>query len=641
MKKTLTFLGLFLLVSQVSMGQYFNRIYGSSSQEFLTDGHNAYNAGNTGHFLIGPSEIFPWKHPIFCFDAHRTDLDGLTATGAPYFSNRYFITEVGNPFPMLSDKLHVGPVKSFELVNSAAKGFTVAGAYKNNVNDGGYNIFHVRLDPDGNADYGTVPPSNNAARYSLSGSSVYADYAEVVSVIESAKNPDVVYICGHIRYPGNTNNQVFVMKVDETTGPNYGNLTSGGWGRVYDVVSNDPNNTDVAGDIVESPFGPELLVVGKTATTGNPGDGFILRINENTGAVVTGSAVFFGNATANEGFTSIISSTNPAIHAAGQNFVVAGTSNVQGDEDFWTVSFDATFNNIGWNNTYDYQPGGEHNQCSDVIERFNPNTLLHEYYFAGTTYINSSGDIERLVVKTDQTSLSTAQFLYTKFEADHLLRIDQLNGYGAQVDGLTLFGSSSWNPGASITGWNHDIIKTYFNGVTGCFMHGIFPGVTAAVVPAAWFVQTSSSQTEFIRTSMLVDIYEPLVEEELCYEPVVVGGLNNAMEVIEEEKTADSKGKSVFQPMTGIVSGFQVFPNPLNTKSSTITMRAQVEREGTAEVQLLDMKGRVIVKHPIQLIDGFNQYSLELGNNVLKPGLYHLQLHGYGTPKSAKVLVTD
>ena len=638
----------FLMLTQVINAQYFEHLYGTQTAERLSDGHNAYEGGNTGHFLIGPSEIFSYKFETFCFNATRTDLDGNVAP-APYFNQRYYFTEDAYPLPALNDQLHITTVKSYELTNSTDAGFTVAASYAN-ASDGGYNLFHVRIDPDGNVDYGTNPPSNNAARYKLK-FGVTSDYAaelEVVSIKESAKSPNEVFICGNMRYAHRDYSQVFIIKVDESTGAGtYGNII---WSKVYDLDQFNLSNSDYAADIIESPYQSQLLVVGKSVI-GNDEDAFVLRVNDGNGNIA-GTVDFHGTPSSIDGFTGIKASSNTHIDAAGQNFVICGSTNRDaqpgvGDQDFWLVSIDDATGTAVWSNTFDYSDNtgtlqGERNLCRDLIERYNTATAKYEYYLAGITYIDGLAELERMVVKTDEFGRGYQQFLYANFEADDLMRIDQLNGYGTHVDGISLFGSVAYKPQMSFFSWDHALIKAYFNGVTSCNLHEVHftPWRTQAPLQ---YVTSPADYNEFEKVEALVGIFDPLNDLAICHASQVTGGAGLVENSNEKDRaiTTPSSQNSGNALGEGPLNGFSVFPSQLPRGASNLSITVESAEDQNALLTLVDLNGKILASWPLQLIEGKNQQTLPLSDLPLSSGTYLLELNAGSFHESAKLLITN
>lgn len=635
-----------------SHAQYFENLYGNNSNELLSDGHNAYEGGDIGHFLVGPSELFHYKFPTFCFNAERTDINGNATSGAPYFANQYYITEVGLPFPTLNDQLVIKDVKSDELTNSTARGFTLAGAYSvlNDSDPGSYNLFHVRLDPDGNVAYPTN--TNNAARYRLNvlGEPKNAPWMEVVSVKESQNTPNAVFICGNLRYPGSSESRVFVLKVDETTGTGtYGNII---WARTYNLT-NMPGASDFARDMIESPYGSEVLVVGKHVRPSGEGDAFFMRLrdgNLSTDGTILGNINFYGTPASEDGFTSIKASSNRRIGFLGENFVIGGSTNkdagLPADQDFWLLSIDNATATEVWSNTFDYTDNtasaqAEYNECFDLIERINPNTGRYEYYLAGTTYISLTGEIERMVVKADELGRGFQQFLYPRFEAVSLAKIDQLNGYGPDVDGLSLFGSVSYSTITPATPWDHCLLKTYFNGITGCELHDIH-FTSWRTSPSTLPASTGTSQPEFLKYQMLVDLFDPVGELSECFELSVSGGENLPHQEDNDGSTSGDYVSEFNQPLgLGKEASMTAVPNIIQQSTNELKVLITASMEQDAQISVFDINGRVVYTQSTQLVEGQNQSRIDLSTVHLVPGTYYIKLNGNSIKASTSFVVGD
>lgn len=634
--------------------QYFEMLYGTQQYtEILTDGHNAYNGGDIGHFLVGPGEWFYWQSPTYCFNAERTNVDGLTNLGAPYFSDQYYVTDLGYPTtPTYHHNLVVQEVKSHELTNSTASGFTLAGSYTiKNGQPSGANLFHVRLDPDGQVDYPT--PSNNAAGYKLIGIDNAANL-NVVSIKESTKTPNAVFICGNLRYPGNPNSQVFVLKVDETSGTGtYGNII---WAKIYDLDQvPGSDNSDFAAAMVESPYQNEVLVVGTQVTPGDQGNAFVMRIqdgNLSTDGTIVGNVSYHGTGTSVDGFSAIKASSNPAIDPLGENFVICGTTNKDAgfaaDQDFWLVSIDDATGTEVWSNTFDYSDNtgsaqAEFNDCFDLIERYNTNTSKYEYYLAGTTYINGLAEIERMVVKADEFGRGYEQFLYPRFEADALIRIDQFNGYGADVDGLSLFGSVSYSNAIPSYTWDHNLVKTYFNGVTGCNLHDVH-FTSWRTSPSVLPPTAGSSQVEFVKYEMLVGIYiNPVDEFVECYETDVTGGMNLPRQQEGNNGfVSGDQAKESDQPLErSKLESISAYPNQLSNGNAILWVSIETETSQNAVLSILDVSGKVLYSEQAQLVEGENQRRVDLSDVHLESGTYYIKLESSTMHTSAAFVVMN
>ena len=141
MHKQLLLLLVATVLFQSVKAQYFERLYGSTDIDMATDGHNAYEGGNIGHFQIGPYDG-PGTANDHYFTAQRTDLDGLMPN-PPYFNNRYFVTDIfGTGWISPNANLKITELKSMEQSNGS--GFAVIGSY-------GTGIFWAPILPDGTA----------------------------------------------------------------------------------------------------------------------------------------------------------------------------------------------------------------------------------------------------------------------------------------------------------------------------------------------------------------------------------------------------------------------------------------------------------------------------------------------------------
>ncbi len=206
-----------------------------------------------------------------------------------------------------------------------------------------------------------------------------------------------VYITGSVYNPNIGNWDIFVQKVDQN-----GTLfTPGTWTVTYNLIHPDyPTTDDMAWDVMESLYSPEVLVVGSVKDLfGKPADAFVLRLKSTSGAF--GAIRYYGDPNTEDEFRSINHSFAPVGGTKG--YIVGGSTqaNGGGDYNFWTMRLDPTIN-PQWSTIHDYNGVGysPNNYCNMVIERLNT-FGKYEFYAVGRTDDGVFGGQDVQVVKTD------------------------------------------------------------------------------------------------------------------------------------------------------------------------------------------------------------------------------------------------
>ena len=288
----------------------------------------------------------------------------------------------------------------------------------------------------------------------------------VAAVVEDPTT-NYIYVSGSVRNGTSTN--AYAMALVNTPGLTFGDIL---WSYTYDIDT-DPTTSDIPLDMIVSPYNTtDLVLVGGTRKSYQSGDAFAMKLDRTNGNIVSVNT-YTQNWDKGE-FTCIKASTNPNISSP-ENFVIGGTVYnyyMPHESDMWMVALDNANMDVQWSDTYNHAdpsmpPYTYYDECADIAERINTSGD-YEYFLAGTTTYPNYRD--RVVLKFDDVGrpVIDGQYTYVKYEADDLVSIDLLEGFGPNIDGLSLFGSSSWNPGIQIGNWDHSLVKTYFNGVTGC-----------------------------------------------------------------------------------------------------------------------------------------------------------------------------
>lgn len=592
----------FAFLSFTAKAQYFQHLYGSNNTwEMLTDGNNAYSGGNAGHFLIGPGG---WNFPgDFTFNVQRTDMDGLFSNPQT-FNYQYYMTDITNP-PAMPASFSADHIRTVEFSNG--NGYAVAGSYLS----GGataMGIFYTHINPTGNV--------VTSAGYFQTLWGVSHTNVSVQEIVESVSNPGDLYITGYLTVAGSGNNRVFVIKIDQN-----GTLL---WGATYDMTNNYNTDTDMSHDIVESSnynstcSCHEVMVVGehidKTTAAAIP-DAFFLRVNSNTG-VPTQQVDFYGTASSRDVFTSIIQANNTNIDANGTGFAIAGYSDMFGSSmDAWFMALDYS-GAIVWDELYDYNhPAGNvgNDYAMDIIERLNTGSN-YEYYLAGYTDQGFFGFDDMLVIKTDDNgnAVTGGQFTYGEVDLDRAMRIDQLNGYGTDNDGLAVYGYSWYVSPYSLGGYDHLLVKAYFNGVSACQydLRDAYQNSGSASRTTAWTGEFWPNS--FYDFPFLVDFFQNLQDNQICYTTQNPDGTNARV------APAAPKGDK-----EAVVS-----PNPMAQGSQLAIVDVVSNGPATVQIAVYDMLGKQYVAGNYTLIKGKNHLPVDLSTANMSAGMYTVKITG-------------
>jgi len=446
-----------MTVSNVQ-AQVFQYLYGTSTNDVLTDGHNTSLGGQNGHFLVSPLANTP-----YAFSATRTNSSGSAIpAGAPYFSNQYRMSDV--PIPPGAPGLRIREVHSVEQITG--NGYGIAGSYAGGSTSGtALGVFYQMLDPMGN-----LVPGTSVGYFASLSTSFYSD-VHVSKIINSSLVPGDMYILGTLRETSGGYNRIFVLRIKSN-----GTLV---WSRIYRLDYSSPTNTDIPNDIVESRqmrgTTYEVMVVGDHYTKlGGQADGFLLRIDYLSGNMIN-PVQFYGTSATDEGFSCIKTSANNIIDPAGAGYVIGGHINKGSASapniDYWFVAVNQNGNAI-WANTYDYTNGSgasPNDYCNDLIEV--NTTGLYEYYLAGYTDKGVFGSEDMMVIHTNQAGniLPSGQFTYGTANPQRCMRIDQDNSSAASA-GIAMYGSSVQLPAPPPPLGNSDLylVKANFSGSSAC-----------------------------------------------------------------------------------------------------------------------------------------------------------------------------
>jgi hypothetical protein len=548
--------------------QYFEHLYGRQFDDALSDGKNTVNT---------PGFVIAGEGGAVAFPASIITLTHTDLTGVPYFNNEYEL------YSSSGSTVYAGNTKVFEYPNSSAAFGVVGRFYDPSSATPRAGIYYFTVDAAGN------PINSYEYRIQPVGGTVWEVYS-VTSVALSASGNEA-YITGSAQTAW-TDAYIFILKIDIATGNPI-------WGNVYDFVTPSAPAFALAEDIIESPFTPEVMVVGTVYSPGLTQDAFFLPVDANTGAA--GMAVTYGSSTTWDYFTSI------SIANQVGGFVIGGyiSPSVSSPSDFWLNLVDAAGNTV-WANQYDYSfnPGTDE-RCYDVIERLNT-SAKYEYYMGGTAFSGVLGSSDALIVKTDDAGNSVGEFSYGDVNFQQCYKIDQLDGTGN--DGLSIFGMGDFSAMPGV-GAEMYIRKVYFNGESAC--NQALSTSSTASAPSQMGTVAVNVLTWF-NFNTLSMANAPINDKNTCFAWHVPGG-SNARTTPDEPK-GDKEAV--------------VTPNPMQQGSQTVAVGVNSDASVTAQVAIYDMLGRCYYNNSFELIKGSNSLHLDISAANMAAGMYTVKITG-------------
>ena len=612
-----------------SKAQYFQEVYGSRrSPEFLTDGHNAYNGGNTGHFLIGTTPVYNLPSAQYAFNVQRTDLSGNTLTGPPYFNNYYEVSDVYPPTS--SPSLIISNPQSVEL--SDGSGYAIVAAFKNIVSTPSIGFFYTVIDPNTGTPIIMFGPTNSLGYYPSSGN--YSDI-NVVSLIESQKNPGNLIICGYVRETSTGDYKPFAVKINKN-----GTIV---WNQIYDVTG-----SSLPYDIIESPYKDptygldEYLIVGEHYASGAASgrDAFILHLDDLYGNQLN-PVDFYGTLNSEDVFTCITASSNPNIDPKGEGFVIGGHTNQSGNYDMWSLAIDNN-RNVAWSNTYNYYNNGSttnHDFCNDIMERINTGGLS-EYYLVGYTNIGVFGAEDVVVNKiNDNGSFYTlGQFSYGDLEVQRGVRIDQINGLDYDIDGLAIYGYAAFIPPNQIGGLDNHLVKAYFNGVTACKYDLQDP--EQHVGPNYMYSSSNDNISNFTSYETWVQLVGTETEIQICYSTSEPSGDNARVADPNQGNYTPAGSKHSVGTLRGSNDAAEIVPNPVVSGSKTFDVNYEAASDESITVKLIDATGRLVIAHEYNVVKGQNTLGFDISTLSLAPAIYYVNIETNNGLETIRLSIT-
>lgn len=577
-----------VLIGVTTKAQYFQHVYGTSDFEELRSGVNTF-AQPQGHFMAGVTQDpLSFQYSLI---ATYTDVNGT-----PNFNNEYQITD-----PITGVVSNVHWTRVFEMNNG--NGFGVVGVHRDPTAGTATpsKLFYLQLDPNGNVmnifDYTPLP-----------GAFIW-DVNIVGNVTESATGNEI-YITGGVQANAPLVH-VFAMKLDVMSGAII-------WSNIYDIPHGSPISREVGMDIIENPYNPlgqpEAMIVGFAHGSGASNDGFVIRVDANTGVLNLPWAVMYGTASSNDAFYSITVANSGA--GGNQGFVIGGESNVNGNNDAWLIKVDPSGWGTIWSNLYDYSfnPGSNEN-CRDVIERFSPISGQYQYFMTGSTDNGFFGGEDVLVIKTDDLGNGLGEFTYGGANADRGAALDQYDNTAA--DGLSTFATGDLG---ALGSTDFYLIKSYYDGNSGCNEYLSMPNVSTG--PGLYWEYYITDFNGFTPGAPLCSS-SSVSDVQLCYNTTIPGASNARMAPAEPKGDKEAV----------------VLPNPMGQGSPVAFVELEADMPATVEVAIYDMLGKQYYNGSHTLVKGNNQLPLDISNANMATGMYTVKVTGASIAQNILLIV--
>lgn len=574
--------------------QYFEHTYGTLNMEFPRSGTNT-QVGMPGHVMAGATNNFAAPTPVD-MTLTRTDGTGNIPAAIPFFNNAYRFTDNAGV------QIGTQATRVVQLVGGPNNGnlFVVG----NVTQPGGVNaIYGARFGGGGvfvvGQSYQLVVPLMNIA---------------LTSVRQSVINPGEVYACGNAFDPATGNMNIIVMKLNTVTAAII-------WANTYSIGPVGMLHKEIATDLLESPYMPngvpEVAVVGIHSAPGIMTDGFFAEFNAATGAPAVAVAQLYATVWDDQ-FQSIEVSNNPA--PAGPDFVISGFSNGftgGANYDVWTLKVSPNAAIVDWSTRHDYSIAGNNNFSFDIIERLNNNTAppSYEYYVAGHTNNGVFGADDAVVDKLNGAGLGfpAGEFTYGGVGNDRAFQVDQYPFPAAGAPpGLATYGVTNSFPGPVTAMDDIYLVKSYFSGHSGVFCPYNLANFNSFNAPIAPFAIPCLQLNPLVGQPILNPMVFAMNDQQLCISNMNPAGSNLRLAPEAEEDQG------------GIIAG-NAYPNPVDVSAPQISVDYECAADGTIEIKLLDIMGRVCMTQTMSVVAGKQTLTIDLGSN-LATGIYQLQL---------------
>ncbi|MDL5048996.1 T9SS type A sorting domain-containing protein [Oscillatoria amoena NRMC-F 0135] len=230
-----------------------------------------------------------------------------------------------------------------------------------------------------------------------------------------------------------------------------------------------------------------------------------------------------------------------------------------------------------------------------------------------------------LVIKTDANgnAVTGGQFTYGEVDLDRAMRIDQLNGYGTDNDGLAIYGYTSYISPYSLGGYDHMLVKAYFNGVSACQydMRNANQISGSATHTTAWTGEYWPNS--FYDFPFLVDYYQNLQDNQICYATQNADGSNARVAPVAPKGDKEA-----------VVS-----PNPMAQGSQLAIVEIESNGPATVQVEVFDMLGKLYAAGNYTLAKGKNQLPVDLSSANMAAGMYTVKVTGTAINQNILLIV--
>jgi hypothetical protein len=572
MKKTILMAWFALIAATCSQAQYFQKLYNDNSSAY--NGLICTSTG-AGHLIAGVNQV-----PDYGLMVVRTDLDGGFSSFADFNLTYVLTTTTGQTVSFTSG--HV-------LEYSNGTGYAVMGSMYYNDPTAPSGITHalafIRLDLSGNV-MALMQYNMPVQTYSL----------DLKATCESSTTPTNIYATAH--FVGNSEaSYVVAMSVDVN-----GTLL---WGRLYDFPTSRPSFATPY-DIIESPYNnSELLIVGDIfymwATYPSPiGNGFCLTLNRGSGSVLNMQE--YQDANDNLKTLAAISVSNDPLSPG---FILTGYTYDYHEGKLWVLKTDANMNPL-WSNLYSENHGGIEDIVGyDVVGRLN--TLGdYEYYVTGR---KEQILFDAIIMKIDNNGIPAnpgGLFVYSTNPLISQWGNSIAVNTSGTADGVSMYGIWEDPWGAPVTRRSY-IVKAYFNGQSGCNEN--FTDVYEAAFPVTQR-PTPVNIKSMSQSPITLKYFTTENDITLCYNKTLPGGDNTFTTSVSEI----NKGKD----------GLLLFPNPLDAKDKSLSVRMQAGDSKVASLCIVDMLGRKVFTGTYQLDKGENILQVNISDLSLNKGMYQV-----------------
>jgi hypothetical protein len=558
----LNFIVLLFALPHFSLSQPYAQITYSYSGVSASSGCRTF-LNSDGHLTSGYRTYSPAGTYNFCMN--KTDAGGTFTTAANLFNMRYQIWHNGSCTTGTNTQIlncnGVSAIETF-IPGTPDAWYAAAGTYDNG-------CFFITLDSNGNVLNSKVylfPYTNaNPAKALIS---------------ESKTTPTDYYICS------THDTTVFVLKVNST-----GAVL---WSSYYNVGN---GNFFMPKAIMECPFTGDAIVIGSVNPTlgyGTGTDGFVLRLNNGNGNIISYKAYTIPSGACQE-----FSSIKPANSLTGGQGYIIGGSTDQYPAMTWILKI-GIGGNIIW--TTVIQPNVSATRIVDVIERPTPPT--YEYYGIAES-LNGM-----LVMK-----LNDAGVPFTSGNNEFIYNIGTLSSSPVNIDfqntgsniALTSYGVDDLSAGNNLY-----MVRSYFNGASGCnetlgLVNNYYQGPDSVFSP--WINQFGSLSA--CNNFLVIGFGANINANVLCNNTILGNGNNSWPTVVEA--------------LSNNLNGVSVYPNPTNEK---IILEFDIIRSGESRMQLFNNLGQELSNEKEFLaIPGHHSRELNFEKLNLESGIYFIILN--------------